>query len=37
VTEGQRPGRSAAAVFDALGATYEQAFAGSEAHRRSLE
>ncbi|MFE5514244.1 class I SAM-dependent methyltransferase [Streptomyces sp. NPDC056529] len=27
----------AAAVFDALGAAYEKAFAGSEAHRRSLE
>lgn len=37
VTEGQRPGRSAAAVSDALGAAYEQAFAGSGAHRRSLE
>ncbi|HZF91637.1 class I SAM-dependent methyltransferase [Streptomyces sp.] len=27
----------AAAVFDALGTTYEKAFAGSEAHRASLE
>ncbi|MER6347851.1 class I SAM-dependent methyltransferase [Streptomyces sp. NPDC001595] len=36
VTDGdQQPG--AAAVFDALGATYEKAFAGSEAHRASLE
>ncbi|MFE0772481.1 class I SAM-dependent methyltransferase [Streptomyces sp. NPDC058861] len=33
--EQQRP--PAAAVFDALGAEYEKAFAGSEAHRRSLE
>lgn len=34
-TDGQdRP--PAATVFDALGAAYEQAFAGSEAHRRSL-
>ncbi|MFE5731476.1 class I SAM-dependent methyltransferase [Streptomyces sp. NPDC056528] len=33
--EQQRP--PAAAVFDALGAAYEKAFAGSEAHRRSLE
>ncbi|MGW9450251.1 MULTISPECIES: class I SAM-dependent methyltransferase [unclassified Streptomyces] len=31
----QRP--PAAVVFDALGAEYEKAFAGSEAHRRSLE
>ncbi|MEU5120457.1 class I SAM-dependent methyltransferase [Streptomyces asoensis] len=30
-------GRRAARVFDALGAVYEQAFAHSEAHRRSLE
>ncbi len=33
--EQQRP--PAAAVFDALGADYEKAFAGSKAHRRSLE
>ncbi|MFC8491660.1 class I SAM-dependent methyltransferase [Streptomyces sp. NPDC057235] len=33
--EQQRP--PAAVVFDALGAEYEKAFAGSEAHRRSLE
>ncbi|WP_030215290.1 class I SAM-dependent methyltransferase [Streptomyces bikiniensis] len=33
--EQQRP--PAAVVFDALGAAYEKAFAGSEAHRRSLE
>ncbi|MET8570735.1 class I SAM-dependent methyltransferase [Streptomyces sp. NPDC004783] len=33
--EQQRP--RAAAVFDALGADYEKAFAGSAAHRRSLE
>ncbi|GHB46208.1 methyltransferase [Streptomyces viridiviolaceus] len=33
--EQQRP--QAAAVFDALGAAYEKAFADSEAHRRSLE
>ncbi|MGA5495060.1 class I SAM-dependent methyltransferase [Streptomyces cinereoruber] len=32
--EQQRP--PAAVVFDALGAEYEKAFAGSEAHRRSL-
>ncbi|WP_435847613.1 class I SAM-dependent methyltransferase [Streptomyces fumanus] len=37
VTEEQQRGTSAAAVFDALGAAYEEAFAGSEAHRRSLE
>ncbi|MFH8884779.1 class I SAM-dependent methyltransferase [Streptomyces californicus] len=30
-------GRAAAAVFDALGAEYERAFAGSAAHRASLE
>ncbi|MEV5515433.1 class I SAM-dependent methyltransferase [Streptomyces flaveolus] len=36
MTDGQqRP--PAAAVFDALGADYEKAFAGSPAHRRSLE
>ncbi|MDQ0982932.1 bifunctional 2-polyprenyl-6-hydroxyphenol methylase/3-demethylubiquinol 3-O-methyltransferase UbiG [Streptomyces sp. V2I9] len=34
---GERRGRAAAAVFDALGAEYERAFAGSAAHRRSLE
>ncbi|MGW0763664.1 class I SAM-dependent methyltransferase [Streptomyces sp. NPDC002814] len=34
-TEDQRP--PAAVVFDALGATYEKAFARSEAHRASLE
>ncbi|MFI7498190.1 class I SAM-dependent methyltransferase [Streptomyces sp. NPDC049687] len=34
---GEDDGRRAAAVFDALGATYEKAFAHSEAHRRSLE
>ncbi|MFJ7125469.1 class I SAM-dependent methyltransferase [Streptomyces sp. NPDC098101] len=33
--EQRRP--PAAAVFDALGASYEKAFAGSGAHRRSLE
>lgn len=33
--EQERP--QAAAVFDALGAAYEKAFADSEAHRRSLE
>ncbi|MFJ6517021.1 class I SAM-dependent methyltransferase [Streptomyces filamentosus] len=33
----QEPRPPAAAVFDALGADYEKAFAGSEAHRRSLE
>ncbi|MBD0423277.1 methyltransferase domain-containing protein [Streptomyces sp. TRM S81-3] len=33
--EEHRP--QAAAVFDALGAAYEKAFADSEAHRRSLE
>ncbi|MFK0115427.1 class I SAM-dependent methyltransferase [Streptomyces sp. NPDC090994] len=36
VTDEQQRAR-AAAVFDALGAAYEQAFAGSEAHHRSLE
>ncbi|MEU8572837.1 class I SAM-dependent methyltransferase [Streptomyces asoensis] len=30
-------GQRAARVFDALGSVYEQAFAHSEAHRRSLE
>ncbi|NEE06177.1 methyltransferase domain-containing protein, partial [Streptomyces sp. SID7499] len=30
-------GRPAAAVFDALGAEYERAFAASAAHRESLE
>ncbi|AWW36167.1 class I SAM-dependent methyltransferase [Streptomyces cadmiisoli] len=36
VTEGdQRP--SAAAVFDAIGVAYEEAFAGSESHRASLD
>ncbi|MFD4025991.1 class I SAM-dependent methyltransferase [Streptomyces sp. NPDC058576] len=32
-----RPGSAAAAVFDALGAEYERAFAASAAHRESLE
>ncbi|GHA87303.1 class I SAM-dependent methyltransferase [Streptomyces termitum] len=32
-----QPRPPAAVVFDALGAAYEEAFAGSEAHRRSLE
>jgi ubiquinone/menaquinone biosynthesis C-methylase UbiE len=36
--DGHGDGRpDAAAVFDALGAAYEKAFAGSEAHRASLE
>ncbi|MEU3058462.1 class I SAM-dependent methyltransferase [Streptomyces griseus] len=34
---GEGHGRPAAAVFDALGAEYEQAFASSAAHRESLE
>ncbi|MFJ6729937.1 class I SAM-dependent methyltransferase [Streptomyces sp. NPDC091281] len=34
---GEDHGRGAAAVFDALGASYEKAFAHSGAHRRSLE
>ncbi|WP_031082230.1 class I SAM-dependent methyltransferase [Streptomyces sp. NRRL WC-3549] len=34
MTEGTRP--PAAAAFDAIGAAYEQAFAGSAAHRESL-
>ncbi|MFH9138052.1 class I SAM-dependent methyltransferase [Streptomyces sp. NPDC017524] len=34
---GAGPGHPAAAVFDALGAEYERAFAGSAAHRESLE
>jgi SAM-dependent methyltransferase len=37
VTDEQERRTSAAAVFDALGAAYEEAFAGSEAHRRSLQ
>ncbi|MFF5252847.1 class I SAM-dependent methyltransferase [Streptomyces leeuwenhoekii] len=36
VTTDDQDRPTAAAVFDALGAAYEQAFAGSEAHRRSL-
>ncbi|MEU6058851.1 class I SAM-dependent methyltransferase [Streptomyces sp. NPDC047097] len=36
MTEQDRSSR-AAAVFDALGASYEEAFARSEPHRRSLE
>ncbi|MET9256369.1 class I SAM-dependent methyltransferase [Streptomyces sp. NPDC003717] len=32
----EQPRPPAAAVFDALGAAYERAFAGSPAHRRSL-
>ncbi|MEV7914338.1 MULTISPECIES: class I SAM-dependent methyltransferase [Streptomyces] len=34
---GEGHGSPAAAVFDALGAEYEQAFASSDAHRASLE
>ncbi|MEU4179115.1 class I SAM-dependent methyltransferase [Streptomyces sp. NPDC026589] len=34
---GAGPGHPAAAVFDALGAEYERAFAASAAHRESLE
>lgn len=34
---GQRAGLPASAVFDALGADYERAFAGSAAHHASLE
>ncbi|MFI1190628.1 class I SAM-dependent methyltransferase [Streptomyces californicus] len=34
---GEGRGRAASAVFDALGAEYERAFAGSAAHRASLE
>ncbi|MGW1293775.1 class I SAM-dependent methyltransferase [Streptomyces sp. NPDC002533] len=34
---GDGQGSPAAAVFDALGAEYERAFAGSAAHRESLE
>jgi SAM-dependent methyltransferase len=36
VTEGDHRARGAE-VFDAIGARYEEAFAGSEAHRESLE
>ncbi|CAL9341116.1 MULTISPECIES: class I SAM-dependent methyltransferase [unclassified Streptomyces] len=36
MTDGDRQ-PDAAAAFDALGAAYEKAFAGSEAHRASLE
>ncbi|MEU4658698.1 class I SAM-dependent methyltransferase [Streptomyces sp. NPDC023723] len=36
MTDEQQRAR-AAAVFDALGGAYEKAFAGSEAHRRSLD
>ncbi|WP_320774635.1 class I SAM-dependent methyltransferase [Streptomyces sp. CRN 30] len=37
MTDEQPTRAPAAVVFDALGASYEQAFAASEAHRRSLE
>ncbi|MEG3627716.1 class I SAM-dependent methyltransferase [Streptomyces poriticola] len=37
VVTDEHQGRSAAAVFDRLGAAYEKAFSGSEAHRRSLD
>ncbi|MER6693788.1 class I SAM-dependent methyltransferase [Streptomyces minutiscleroticus] len=37
VTDDERTPPAAAAVFDALGSAYEEAFAGSETHRASLE
>ncbi|RST23872.1 SAM-dependent methyltransferase, partial [Streptomyces sp. WAC04770] len=36
-TPGRPAGLPAAAVFDALGAEYERAFAGSAAHHASLD